>query len=1840
MSNSKKGEINLAEVKFSGKGQDLPLFVMAVQGHLRNSSQYAKECIDYLDPTKFKNADGTDNIPDMYNEKEPVQLDGQTQVAIQLAAFQQSQVSAHNEKVRQINLHCRNAISAHITFKLDAVWLQDDVLGNPRKFMQKMHSLYGAEFRTVLDGISAFYEILNLKMQKNESFSTFYNGRFKLAREAAKLNDEQTLALLCRLPDDIKGCAACLPEPFHVHIVTALRSIKNLSEFIQHITVSENYMMRSSHEDHKKANAISNGQPKVDASKYCVNCFNYGHESPECRLRACSCCKKWDVAHRSHNCNQRHQKKPSQKRPADRKDTDDDDSDASTSSKSSRSSRGSKKGNNNKNGKRNDKNGKGNDKKKPSTPRHKKGKREDDALERSAEDDSEWSDISDAEDDIAADTDVDSDNEFCKVTPLSDEEGVDKVPLVHFAPDHSIADDSGKIEGILPDHLYARMTQVFKTPRELKKRPYCFTSFEETYDDSLSESDCYFSDTESEREVDFDDVKITRSVVRRDKSTKIASQQGALPKKFVKVRALTVGRTSPSLPAEDISASRALLDTGAQATVFQDESLLCDVCSDPDDLPVIHTANGSEMNVVAVGNYNEHITNVHVCPEVTENLLSGEELQRTDHYILLTPHRFTAGDVGGYVLNAQGQIVLTVAKDMSIDLKMYGVGPTQVIDIPWFPHFRTPATSIKEAFRVYGTSKDTTVRDLVRLLHNIGHFSLSDMCAVVKATDNCFVTEDQIRKFFDHNCPVCNMGKLRKRTVKNTQEKKQTVALEDAELVEEKKKSVIFQKELPSMESMVDLRKLEPRNLQIGGQVGIDYQGMILGLSTLNFTDKASGFTISTILKKDGKREVDAAFQSVLHYFAKYGHHSSKWGEAIHEFRMDSDPTFVSKKITALCESNGIKAVYSPADQHELNGLAERKNQFLANMVTCMYAQAPYVPEQLWGVAWLYATMISNLMPCNIPGEMNITRQEAFTGIRPDFKTTPYLPFGTVVQYHLSKEQRGKFKFAPKAAIGIFLMPSVKVAGAISVYSVATKRIVDRRTYRIVSHIPPAWTTISPKYFVFSGSADELKDLDAEEQIAQNEQLLMGNANLTGGSKKEKQNETVVSGGVILSDAVAAPVPTQPSGDGIALPTSAAAAPTTQVSASAALPAAAAAVPVMPTTAPTVETAVAVIPGSTPRSSVQEGATNTATAVANGAETTGNLPNLIVTPAIAPPTPTSTNGRQQRNRKKPKRYANRVFNPILEGLELCMDEELQLAFLTNIKDAPLQVMKVNGKRVRIDNVLKKKERLERHRLKQLLVNQVKKKKKKHDKDNPTLEQAKKRADWPEFQKAMDAELAQLKADDVYEEIVRRDLPPGVTPIGCMWVLTVKRRPDGSIDKYKARLVALGNHQKRDQYDKIKSSTARSSCVKMLISIQAKTAAHSCVLDVKGAFLKAKVTSEKLYLRLPNGQIVRLKRYLYGLKQAGFQWQETLSLTLQNKGYLQSKHDPCIYYLRNKTDFIVMTTHVDDFYVVASKPKLIDDLHGALEQAFGEVSIKTGDILGYLGMQIVKKKSEIVITQPGYLEKILAKSGISENSTAKTPFVENMSESSDDQEAIDKTTYLEHIGMLNYLAVLTRPDILYALSRCAQQCSNPTKRDLRRVMKIYKYLNGTRHFGLTFGADSNLQLNCFVDASHGQYSDGKGHFGYCFSFGPADGAFYARSQKMKIVTPGGSTETEYVAMYEAATEIVFLRNLLNEIGFVQQGPTLLYEDNKSTIDLAHGLGKFQKQKHINIKYHYTKDLVKDGTIQVCYVHTEQMIADMLTKPLSSSQHRYLCSLMLNVKEEKMSDDGWTKVQRKA
>ena len=180
--------------------------------------------------------------------------------------------------------------------------------------------------------------------------------------------------------------------------------------------------------------------------------------------------------------------------------------------------------------------------------------------------------------------------------------------------------------------------------------------------------------------------------------------------------------------------------------------------------------------------------------------------------------------------------------------------------------------------------------------------------------------------------------------------------------------------------------------------------------------------------------------------------------------------------------------------------------------------------------------------------------------------------------------------------------------------------------------------------------------------------------------------------------------------------------------------------------------------------------------------------------------------------------------------------------------------------------------------------------------------------------------------------------------------------------------------------------------------------------------------------------------------------------------------------------------------------------------------------------------------------------------------------------------------------------------------------MRRVLRIFYYINATKDKRLTFRAGP-VKLTGWVDASHMHYQDSKAQIGYCFALGENDGCFYSRSMKLKIVTPAGSTESEYVALYEAGTEAVFLSNLLLELGFEDGRPVKINEDNTLVIHMVHGRGSFHKSKHINIKYHYTKQLIKDGVIKVKYCPTNDNLADLFTKPLDQLKTLDLASRVL-------------------
>ena len=238
------------------------------------------------------------------------------------------------------------------------------------------------------------------------------------------------------------------------------------------------------------------------------------------------------------------------------------------------------------------------------------------------------------------------------------------------------------------------------------------------------------------------------------------------------------------------------------------------------------------------------------------------------------------------------------------------------------------------------------------------------------------------------------------------------------------------------------------------------------------------------------------------------------------------------------------------------------------------------------------------------------------------------------------------------------------------------------------------------------------------------------------------------------------------------------------------------------------------------------------------------------------------------------------------------------------------------------------------------------------------------------------------------------------------------------------------------------------------------------------------------MKLPNGKIIKLRRYLYGLKQAGYMWQLNVTQTLVDAGY-HSTADPLVFVKREGRQVIAMSIHVDDFYVISTSQSMLDSLYALLTDKYKDVSIKSGNLLAYLGMSIdiEPDTNNIIISQPAYIEKMLVIAQMDKASGAPTPMATTYSDSPSDDVQVDKTNYLKLVGLINYLATYTRPDLLYSLSRVAQKCSNPSKSDLLRVKRIFKYILTTKDHGIRFNSDDGLQLVCSTATQTGRATTG-------------------------------------------------------------------------------------------------------------------------------------------------------------
>jgi hypothetical protein len=499
-------------------------------------------------------------------------------------------------------------------------------------------------------------------------------------------------------------------------------------------------------------------------------------------------------------------------------------------------------------------------------------------------------------------------------------------------------------------------------------------------------------------------------------------------------------------------------------------------------------------------------------------------------------------------------------------------------------------------------------------------------------------------------------------------------------------------------------------------------------------------------------------------------------------------------------------------------------------------------------------------------------------------------------------------------------------------------------------------------------------------------------------------------------------------------------------------------------------------------------------------------------------------------------------------------------------------------------------------------------------DPTTYEQATSAPDAEQWLKAMDEEMESNNTRGTWTPC---KLPDNRKALGGKWVYKKKNEPDGSI-RYKARWVVQGFRQVQGiDYDETYAATIRTEVSHLMTAIATAKQWYIEHVDIVTAFLYSNVKNE-LYIRLPKGYTSDnptglLNKGLYGLKQGAYLWFDDISTYMQTLGLKQSSYDPAMFFDRQKQLYV--TIWVDDITLYGPNQDAMGEYKSDLRKRY-EIKAMGPQTL-YLGMEVKRDQSgSIDVTQRHYTEKLLERFGMEQCKPAATPMqAKLLCKAPEDYKAQPSLiqSYQELEGSLMHLMVKTRPDICFAVSRLGQFASNPTQEHYTALKRVVRYVAGTKDRGIRFNPiDPSApapSISAWTDASWAEdLDDSKSTSGFIVLFNNAP--IMWQSHKQTCVARS-STEAEYLGQSNAAQTISWLRAFLIELdieGINTLDPTILNADNQGAIKLANS-AKFQKRsKHIAVHYHYTRDLVSKGQIELVFKPTDEMIADGLTKAL--------------------------------
>jgi len=273
--------------------------------------------------------------------------------------------------------------------------------------------------------------------------------------------------------------------------------------------------------------------------------------------------------------------------------------------------------------------------------------------------------------------------------------------------------------------------------------------------------------------------------------------------------------------------------------------------------------------------------------------------------------------------------------------------------------------------------------------------------------------------------------------------------------------------------------------------------------------------------------------------------------------------------------------------------------------------------------------------------------------------------------------------------------------------------------------------------------------------------------------------------------------------------------------------------------------------------------------------------------------------------------------------------------------------------------------------------------------------------------------------------------------------------------------------------------------------------------------------------------------------------------------------------------------------------------------------------------VFSTKGKCYLTMKSYIEKIVEEWKIDKiKEYPHTRELFNVDETQDKLSVEDADAFHRCVAQLLYLATHVRPDILVSVIFLTSRVKAPTIEDRKKLMQCLAYLKGTSHLGLCMKADKNglLSINCYSDASFNVHLDAKSHGGIAIFLGGA--ATLLKSYKIKMVNKSVA-ESELSVLSDATSLLVHEREFAIAQQFIDASDNVvIHEDNEAAIHLVkNGRSTSDRTKHILLRHFFVKQYLDDGTFILTHCKSENMIADILTKPLQGEQFFKLRAILL-------------------